>query len=305
MSGRTWLAIAPWLVGLAPIVVVSGQQLPTFRAGVDVVTVDVSVIRRGHPVSRLKLENFVVFDNGVRQKLEGMVAEHVPLDATLVLDTSGSLAGGRLSQLKRAGETFLEGLSAQDRVSLITFTHQILVRCPLTSDSRAVRGVLSFTESHGATALYDATYLALRLPEPGQRRGIAVVFTDGFDNASWLSQDDVVDAVTRSPVIVYGVTLNEDVMPPNVSASIVIRTEHASSNAFLRSVSEASGGRLFRAATGDKLHDAFARVLQDVRARYLLRYSPDKIAPGWHKLEVRLQGAKGDVTARRGYFAAK
>jgi len=179
------------------------------------------------------------------------------------------------------------------------------VRCPLTADRGAVRrSVLSFADSRGGTALYDATYLALRLPQPGQRRTVAVVFTDGLDNASWLSQDRVVDAATRSDVIIYGVTLSDEVSPANVSPNVV-RIENQSSYKFLRSASDATGGRLFHAATDSRLRDVFARVLEDVRARYLLRYSPDKITPGWHKLEVRLQGVRGDVTARRGYFAAR
>jgi Ca-activated chloride channel family protein len=247
----------------------------------------------------------VVFDNGVRRKLEGLVVEQVPLDAVLVLDTSGSLAGDRLSQLKTAAGAFLDGLSPQDRLALITFSHQIFVRCPLTADRSAVRSVLSFADSRGATALYDATYVALRLAQPGERRVVTVVFTDGLDNASWLSQDRVIDAATRSDVIIYGVTLSDDVPPAYVSPANVIRVENQSSYRFLRSASETTGGRLFPAAAGDKLREAFARVLEDIRARYLLRYSPDKITPGWHTLEVRLQGAKGDVTARLGYFVAR
>jgi len=320
-----WLAIASSLIGLAPIVVVAGQQRPTFRVGVDLVTVDVSVTRGGRPVSGLTLDNFIVFDNGVRQRLEGLIVEQdqpsaastrtsspgtapsgaVPLDAVLVLDTSGSLAGNRLSQLKTAAGAFLDGLSPLDRLALITFSHQIFVRCPLTADRSAVRGVLSFADSRGTTALYNATYVALRLAQPGERRVVAVVFTDGLDNASWLSQDRVVDAATRFNVIIYGVTLSDDVLPAYVSPANVIKVENQSSCKFLRSASETTGGRLFPAATGDKLRDAFARVLQDIRARYLLRYSPDRITPGWHKLEVRLQGTKGEVTARRGYFVER
>jgi hypothetical protein len=104
MSRRTLPAVVSWLVGLVPMVVVASQQLPTFRVGVDLVTVDVSVTRGGHPISGLKPENFAVFDNGVRQKLEGMIVEQVPLDATLVLDTSGSLAGARLAQAGSAAD---------------------------------------------------------------------------------------------------------------------------------------------------------------------------------------------------------
>jgi len=298
---RAGLVAAPLLTALASIVVAAGQQRPTFRVGVDLVTVDVSVSRGGHPVSGLTLENFVVFDNGVKQKLEGITTEQVPIDAFLVLDTSGSLAGNRLSQLKGAADSLLDGLTADDRASLIAFSHVILMRCPLSADLRAVRSALALTESSGRTALYDAMYVALRLREPSDNRAVAVVFTDGFDNASWLSEDRLLDAAARSDVIIYGVTLGR----PARQEHSVVSVEKPPQYKFLGSAANVTGGRLFHAATGDKLRDAFARVLEDMRARYLLRYSPDKVMPGWHALEVRLQGVRGDITARRGYFAAR
>ena len=297
---RAGLVAAPLLVAFASVAIIADQQRPTFRMGVDLVTVDVSVSRGGHPVSGLTLENFIVFDNGVKQKLEGITTEQVPIDAFLVLDTSGSMTGNRLSQLKGAADVLLDGLMADDRASLIAFSHVILVRCPLTADLRAVRSALVSAESGSTTALYDAVYVALRLREPRHNRAVAVVFTDGLDNASWLSEDRVLDAATRSDVIIYGVTLNDDALCANI-----VNAQRQPSYRFLRSAGNATGGRLFHAATGDKLRDAFARVLEDMRARYLLRYSPDKVMPGWHALDVRLQGVRGDVTARRGYFAAR
>jgi len=285
---------------MASIVVVADQSRPTFRAGVNLVTVDVSVSRSGHPVSGLAIENFIVFDNGVKQKLDGLSAQQVPIDAFLVLDTSASLAGLRLSQLKGAADSLLDGLGTRDRAALIAFSHVILTRCPLTADLSAVRSALTLTESSGRTALYDAMYVALRLQNPSDNRAVAVVFTDGFDNASWLSEDRLLDAAARSDVIIYGVTLGE----PSRSVNFV-SVGKPPSYRFLQSAADATGGRLFHAAAGERLRDAFARVLEDMRARYVLRYSPDTVTPGWHTLEVRLQGTGGDITARRGYFAAR
>lgn len=297
---RARLVAAPLLVAMASIVVVAEQRRPTFRAGVNLVTVDVSVSRGGHPVSGLAVENFIVFDNGVKQTLDGLSAEQVPIDAFLILDTSASLTGLQLSQLKGAADSLLDGLGTRDRAALIAFSHVIQMRCPLTADLSAVRSALTLTESSGRTALYDAMYVGLRLRNPSDNRAVAVAFTDGFDNASWLSGDRLLDAATRSDVIIYGVTLGE----PSRSTNFV-SVGKPPSYTFLRSAADATGGRLFHAATGERLRDAFARVLEDMRTRYVLRYSPDTVTPGWHTLEVRLQGARGDVTARRGYFAAR
>jgi hypothetical protein len=74
---------------------------------------------------------------------------------------------------------------------------------------------------------------------------------------------------------------------------------------FLRALADGTGGRVFRASPAIPLEDLFEMVLDDARSRYVLTYSPDKTVPGWHKLNVKLVGAKGDVTARRGYFVGK
>ena len=60
-------------------------------------------------------------------------------------------------------------------------------------------------------------------------------------------------------------------------------------------------------ASGDSegMRPSLLAPLIVARSRYLLTYSPDKSAPGWHKLNVKLVGAKGDVVARRGYFVDK
>jgi hypothetical protein len=47
-------------------------------------------------------------------------------------------------------------------------------------------------------------------------------------------------------------------------------------------------------------------MLQEMRSRYLLTYSPSGVEPGgWHTLTVRLKNKSGRVTARRGYFGQR
>ncbi len=85
-------------------------QQPTFRAGVDVVKVDVSIARGVEHVSGLTAENFEVFDNGVKQKITNVATAQVPLEVYLVLDLSGSVQGESLAQLKRAANALVDGL---------------------------------------------------------------------------------------------------------------------------------------------------------------------------------------------------
>ncbi len=299
------------VVALAWPPAVAPQQQPTFRAGVDVVTVDVSVSRGGEHVGGLKAGNFEMFDNGVKQKIDKVALEQVPLETYLVLDVSGSVEGAKLEQLERAAKAFVGDLTSQDKVALITFSDKVDVRQPLTGDFDAFRAALAEMKAGGQTALFDATLRTINLRERNDNRAVVVVLTDQHDNASSSTQKEVIDAAERSDVIAYGVLAEEQstgmarglggfggtggFRPPQTAFQI----------GFLRSLADATGGRVFRTNLRLPLEDVFGMVLDDARARYVITYSPDKPVAGWHKLQVKLVDAKGDVVARRGYFVGQ
>jgi tight adherence protein B len=296
--------LAPLVVvaAIAPLCVIAlARQQPTFRVGIDLVTVDVSVTRNVEPVSGLEAENFTVFDNGVKQKLERVIQEQVPLEAFLVLDMSGSVAGPELEQLKAAASAFVSGLTSADKVALVTFAEKATIAQALTTDLDAFARALAAVEARGNTAIYDAAHLAITLRKRGDTRGVAVVFTDGMDNASTMSAKAVVEAAERSDLVVYGVTVSPTRSEPAFGLPDLRGQFQVG---FLRSLADTTGGRVFNAAWGPRLKDVFGLILDDIRARYLLTYYPDKVAAGWHKLQVKLNGVKGDVLARRGYYAA-
>jgi hypothetical protein len=66
---------------------------------------------------------------------------------------------------------------------------------------------------------------------------------------------------------------------------------------------DAGGGRLWSAANPRDLTRLFSDALDELRARYLLTYRPSgPVVAGWHRVEVRLMGSRGDIRARPGYF---
>jgi VWFA-related protein len=303
-------------------------QQPLFRAGVEMVRVDVSVVRGGAPVTGLRLEDFEVRDQGVRQQLTGFLYEEVPLEGYLVLDASASVTGQKLIDLRRAAMAFLAGLRAGDQAALLTFSQAVAQHQPLTSDLAAVRRALEAVTTGGTTALHDALFAAMLQRRPNERRAVAVVFSDGLENVSWLSEADVLGTAERSDMVVYGVTLTPEPRggweqpqmsspaPPSDSyatgrmePSRTLSPEYSGrapapvENAFLRRVTAATGGRIWAAGSSAQLEEAFVAVLRDIRSRYLLTYTPGSPPrQGWHPLQVKLKRGKGQVIARPGYF---
>jgi hypothetical protein len=73
----------------------------------------------------------------------------------------------------------------------------------------------------------------------------------------------------------------------------------------LRQIAEATGGRSWEADSPERLRRAFAAIADAMGHRYLLRYEPQGARrEGWHRIEIKLRGHKGEVEARHGYGVA-
>jgi len=168
-------------------------QPPTFRTRVEIVTVDVSVTRGDWPVAGLTADDFVVTDDGIRQRIDTATVARVPLSVTLVLDTSESVAGERLDALISASEQVVNELRTGDYVSLITFASVVARPVALTTNFDSVRSALHAITGAGDTTLRDAVFLGLQTSPPAGTRSLMLIFTDGDDTSSWLSDDDVLE----------------------------------------------------------------------------------------------------------------
>jgi len=272
----------------AAIAVQAAPQAPppaVFRSGIEVVELDVSVTRGGQPVQGLTARDFALTDNGVAQEVDSVMLDRLPLSVTLVLDTSTSVAGDRLAHLVQAGDGLVSALRPDDRVALVTFSHLVDLRVPMTEDKPAVRDALHNITGLGATALRDAVELALALQPHDRTRPLMLIFTDGLGTTSWLAEDAVVDTARRVGVVIHAVRVESD--------------------RFLERLAESSGGRTWSATSDRQLRELFTSALDEMRARYLLTYTPKGVArAGWHELKVRLRNGRADVTARPGYFVA-
>jgi VWFA-related protein len=136
------------------------------------------------------------------------------------------------------------------------------------------------------TALVNAVYAALMLPDQGYSRRVLIAFTDGVDTSSWLTAPRVLETARRSDVVAYAVS-----------------TGRVAGGSFARDLSEATGGTAIEIGSPADLRTTFLSILAEFRQRYLLSYSPANVPnPGWHPLTVRVKGRRVDVKARTGYL---
>ena len=128
------------LVILPPAVIVETQNA-VFSAKVEAVRVDALVTERenGPVITGLGPLDFEVYDNGVRQQVDLVSFDEVPLNVILTLDMSDSVAGERLDHLRKAGAALLAALKDQDQAALVTFSHLVALGAGLTKNVEPVR----------------------------------------------------------------------------------------------------------------------------------------------------------------------
>jgi Ca-activated chloride channel homolog len=258
-------------------------EQPVFRSRVEVVEVDASVMRGSRPVIGLTANDFVVTDNGVRQEVRSATLSDLPLRITLVLDVSGSVSGQRLTSLVKAGQALADALKPADQASLITFSHEVRLRVPMGAPKSNLQAALSQLSGLGGTSLRDAVQLAIASNSAEHTRSLLLLFSDGLDTSSWLPEESVLASARQSSTVIHAIAFGLD-------------------HAFVDRLAETTGGRTWSARSDRQMEKLFTQALEEMRARYLLTYSPPAVQkPGWHAIKVSLKSVQADVTARPGY----
>lgn len=303
--------LAGSLVSSALAQVAPSPTPPTFAVEVENIYVDAFVTLKGGPVAGLGASDFELRDNGVVQRLELAAADAQPLLAVLTFDMSNSLAGEKLASLRAASETLLSSLRPEDEATLFSFTDDVRWLVAPTADKASLGRALAQLQPGGGTAIMDALYAALTLPSP-RSRSLVVLFTDGADNSSWLDWPQIQKVAERSNAVIHIVGLKPpQLTAPGETVEVGIRsvpTESPTALDFegpwgLRQIAELTGGRYWEAESLDRLKAAFAAIAEAMGKRYVLRYVPENVSrPGWHRIELKLRGKKGDVHTRTGYW---
>jgi Ca-activated chloride channel family protein len=298
---------------LAPVVrviavVLAGLTLsarPQFRATTDLVHLPVVVTGRDNqPLRGLTAENFDVREDGRPQPLsfliEGAVGASLPLHLGLLLDTSESMMGD-LADAATAAIQFVNTLEESLDVTLVDFDTSVRVGRFSPPSYPHLFERIRARKASGMTALYDALaeYLSDATSRDGQH--VLVVFTDGGDSSSSMSFGKL-DQLLRlsSNVLVYVIGYLE-----HQSSS-----ERANQQMRLMLMARETGADAYFPGSAKEIRDIYARILNELEARYTVGYVPsNRAADGrFRKLEVKvtrpdLKGVK--VRTRPGYYAPR
>ncbi|HEX6183833.1 MAG TPA: VWA domain-containing protein [Pyrinomonadaceae bacterium] len=274
----------------------------TIISHTDLVTVTVTVTDMyGRFVTGLGKNAFSVFEEKSPQDILFFSDEDAPVSLGVVFDVSGSMSGDKIMKAREALSRFIDTSHKNDEYFLIGFNHRAQLLLNRTRDSDALLDKLTFVQTKGQTALYDATYLGVeRVTRGSHKKRAILLISDGQDNSSRYTYTEVKRMLKESDVIIYAV----GIIGGGGSGELDM-----SGRAILEELAGVSGGKAFFPSNSAEMNDTFERIALELRTQYSISYRPSNFTNDgkWRKIKVKVQPPRGFprlfVRGREGYFA--
>jgi VWFA-related protein len=269
-----------------------------FRAEARLVVLNTTVIgKSGKIVTNLPRDAFRAYEDGIEQQIKTFRREDVPVSMGIIIDNSASMKNKR-EKVEAAAKSLVAASNPQDEVFLINFNDDVYRDTDFTSDPKKLALGLAKIDCKGGTAMRDALRAGIRYAQAKGRhdKKVIVIVTDGEDNMSETTLDEVVREGQQREVLVYAVGLLSE-------------EEHESAKRArqaLDAITRATGGHVWYPKELDEVGRISLQVAHDIRSQYLLAYTPSKTAldGSYRQIRVAVSGPDHPVArTRTGYYA--
>jgi Ca-activated chloride channel homolog len=272
------------------------------RVNTDLISFNVTVTDSyGRFVSGLSKKAFAVYDEKQSEEITFFSDDDAPLSVGIVFDLTGSMSGDKVKRATDALSHFFQTSLDKDEYFLITLQGgRAFLTMDRTRDSKAILDKLTFVQTKGNTAFYDAVYLAAERVQRGTypKRAVLVI-SDGQDNNSRYTFSDLRKMLKESDVAIYSVGIEE-----SGNGSLAME-----GSAILDELSGVSGGKAFFPRSNAEMDDIFEQIALELRHQYSIGYKPKEFKPDgrWHRIKVKVDPPRGlphlFVRSKEGYFA--
>ena len=262
-------------------------------------------------VTELNQENFQVWVDKDPAKIVRFTNQEMPVSVGLLFDSSGSmstLGTKKLSSIQRALARFFELSNPANDYFLVGFNLKPQLLVDWTSDTASIANKLSVVKPIGNTALFDACYLAIEKLQHGRHaKRVLLLISDGQDNSSRFSFQEVRELLKESGVLVYVIYLQSSEGAGNslgMEGQGVLSELATTSGGFFLFV-----GRIFLSQRDTD--EIFESIANELRNQVELYIEPRGVTSRnkWHKIKVKLTSLSRDpaikkltLRTRAGYY---
>lgn len=252
------------------------------------VTVYVSVTNAaGEPVG-VDPGTIQIFENGELMQVVdirgGGTGGGEPVTTMLVIDISGSMdKNDKIGAAKEAAKTYVSQMRPGDQAGLITFDTQVHNVQPVTTDIAALTSAIDGLQTGSDTAMYNAIQEAAQALEGISGRKAIIVLSDGMDNQSSSTEEDIVNSVGPSGLTISAIGFGD----PGAAGQAGI------DEAGLRSLTSRTGGQYAYASDAQALSALYQQFGQALQSEYAITYvSPSALRDGVNR-DLRVSLASG------------
>jgi VWFA-related protein len=270
----------------------------TFTLDTNLVVLYASVLdKNGKLVTNIPQSAFKVFENNVEQPLKIFNREDVPVSMGIIIDNSGSMREKR-PKVAAAALELIKASNPQDEVFIVDFNDVAYLDAPFTNNIKKLEQVLDKIDTRGGTAMRDAISMSIDYAKENGKKNkkVLLVITDGNDNTSNETLEQLVRKARQSEVLIYSIGLLNDEEPREGRAA-----KHA-----LNDLATASGGLAYYPKSLSEVETITPQIAHEIRNQYILAYSPtNALLDGTFrsiKVTVKAPG-NPTVRTRNGYFA--
>ena len=276
---------------------------PSFRAGVELVSLNVTVMEGTRYLTDLEQKDFNVFEDGVKQDVTFFNKTNLPIALALLLDTSASM-DTKLPTAQEAAIGFARRLRTQDLAEVIDFDNRVTVLQNFTSSAQELETAIRRTSAGGSTSMYNAVYIALKdlkkvvaKNTEEIRRQAIVVLSDGEDTSSRLPFEEVLDLAKRSETAIYSIGLRDN--DAGSGSKLFKEAEFV-----LRQFSQQTGGRAFFPNQLAELNGIYSQISDELSSQYTVGYTSKnpRRDGAWRRVVVQTTRANTATRTKQGYF---
>lgn len=295
---------------------------PTFSVSVNLIKVPITIFdESGASVLDVRREDFVLFEDGVRQQIRSFGIDRNPVSVVLVLDTSATVESEE-KKMKEAAESFAEALGPDDRICVITFDDDVALLQNWTSGPRQIRKTLRKIKPGLRTALYDAMYSAAHDQLAGvEGRKAIILLTDCLNNQSRVGFPDASLAIIQSQASLYVISKTVIVRSAARLQRRVVMLQDIYRHMFgdnsdyveeffrkreaeMIDLAEKTGGRCYFPSDFDQIKDVYNQVARELKSQLYMTYISSQIKQpdSFHSITVDYLQPSIKLVYRRGYY---
>lgn len=234
----------------------------------------------GYFIPNIHRDNFVVYENGVRQNDLNVDIEHVPVTLGVLVEFGGrsqALSKDLAIEISRAARQLQDVLGPKDNVAVWKYSDKVEKIGEFSQGGQTLDHLVAelgdpqFSE----TNLYDAIITIVQQMRTVKGRKAIVLISSGVDTFSKAKYEDALNAARTSdtPIYVLGLTrVLHDLIQTNGSNGPLAHINWQKPEKQLQEIATSSGGRLYSPDTTTDLRAIYDDIMENLRVRYVITY---------------------------------